>query len=351
MLMTVKLNQFTDPNPDSIGNNAYEFLDFLGGPSVIYLTGKDTSRCRALVTLLHGNEPSGTIALFRWIKSERQPAVNIVCIVASVAAASTEPMFSTRVIEPNRDLNRCFKPPFDDRQGKLAEAILEKLKQHQPEAVIDMHNTSGSGPAFGVVTHMDRQHDALTSLFTQRLLVTHLKLGALMEISEPLFPTVTIECGGRLDEEAHNIAWEGLEKYFTQQDVLCSGDTDWGIELLHNPVRLELKPDCSLTYADELSQDHDLTLITSIEHNNSGITPKDHMLGWVMPDYPNASELFSCRNSQEACVVNELIYIKDHQLLARQDLKLFMVTTNPAIAKMDCLFYAVRSDGSEIVPL
>ena len=55
---------------------------------------------------------------------------------------------------------------------------------HHPEAVIDLHNTSGSGPSFGVCTHMDRQHDALVSLFTQRLIVSNLGLGALMEISE-----------------------------------------------------------------------------------------------------------------------------------------------------------------------
>jgi hypothetical protein len=150
-----------------------------------------------------------------------------------------------------RDLNRCFKPPFDDAQGVLAEEILEILRLHVPEAVVDMHNTSGSGPAFGVCTFMDRQHEALVSLFTQRLIISSLGLGALMEISEDASPTVTVEVGGRLDDEAHELAYEGLCRYFQARTVLAhEDDTDWGLDLLRNPIRLELLEHVTLTYAD-----------------------------------------------------------------------------------------------------
>jgi hypothetical protein len=63
---------------------------------------------------------------------------------------------------------------------RLAEEILEILYMHQPEAVVDLHNKSGSGPSFGVCTFMDRRHDALVSLFTRRMIVSNLRLGALM---------------------------------------------------------------------------------------------------------------------------------------------------------------------------
>lgn len=348
--MTFTLNSFTDPGPDMIGKNVYEFMEFLGGPSKILLTGEDTDRTRAFITLLHGNEPSGIISLFRWLKSGKRPVVNIICIIASVEAANTQPQFSYRVIENKRDLNRCFRSPFNDQQGKLAQCILTTLEQNQPEAAIDMHNTSGSGPAFAVATYMDQKHEALTSLFSLRLVVTSLRLGALMEISEHLCPTVTIECGGRLDEESHEIAWEGLCSYFTSINVLEQGPVNLGLELLHNPVRLELNPDCQICYSEQVSSKHDLTLPPDIEHLNAGITKKDTLLGWVSTDgSSNLSTIFSSKNSLDECVLNELVYIEDGKLLTRQDLKLFMITTNSVIAKMDCLFYAVKSDGSEIV--
>jgi succinylglutamate desuccinylase/aspartoacylase family protein len=348
--MTEILKHFIDPNAAQIGDSVHTFMDFLQGPAAILLTGEDRSRTRAFVTLLHGNEPSGLLALFRWLKSGRRPAINTLCVIASVKAASAPPVFSQRMLESERDLNRCFTPPYDDAQGLLAQSILEVLHLHKPEAVIDMHNTSGSGPAFAVATHMDQQHDALTSLFTERLVITSLKLGALMEISEHLSPTVTIECGGRQDEEAHAIAWDGLQRYFSRHQVLASEPADWGLELLHNPVRLELSLGYTLCYAEQYSAKYDLSLPPSIEHLNSGITKKDTLLGWVdASETPSMTELFSCKNSREACVLKQLLYISDGKLLTCQDLKLFMITTNPLIAQSDCLFYAVKSDGSEIV--
>ena len=199
----MEFKRYIDPDPSVIGDNIDEFLDYLASPTIIQLTGSDNSRRRAFVTLLHGNEPSGLYALYRWLKSGLRPAVNILCIIPSVKAAKLLPLFSNRVVPGNRDLNRCFKPPYFDEPGRLAQAILVALQQYNPEAVIDMHNTSGSGPAFAVAPHNIEQNEPLTSFFCQRLIITHLRLGSLMEISEHQCPTVTIECGGRLDNESH----------------------------------------------------------------------------------------------------------------------------------------------------
>ena len=334
-----------DPLATDAGNNVEELLRELGGPTCFFLTGEDSSRTRALVTLLHGNEPSGAMALFRWLKSGRRPAVNVVCVLASVAAALEPPLFSHRMLPRARDLNRCFRPPFDDAQGVLAEEILEILRMHHPEAVVDMHNTSGSGPSFGVCTHMDRQHDALVSLFTQRLIISHLGLGALMEISEHSYPTVTVEVGGRLDEEAHELAWEGLCRYFESDRVLDEGDTDWGLELLQDPIRLELNEHVTLTYAEEPRDNYDITLRTDIEHHNFGGVTEDTLLGWTGGEERN---LFSAQDAGGRCAVTRLVRIEDGRLYPAQPLKLFMITNNAAIAESDCLFYAVSDDGKPI---
>lgn len=335
-----------NPLSTHIGHNVEEFLQELGGPACIFLDGDDTSRTRAFVTLLHGNEPSGAIALFQWLKSGRRPAVNAVCIVASVTAALTSPVFSHRMLPEDRDLNRCFRPPFDDAQGALAEEILEILRLHHPEAVVDMHNTSGSGPAFGVCTHMDRQHDALVSLFTQRLIISNLGLGALMEISEHSYPTVTVEVGGRLDDEAHVLAAEGLERYFLAPTVLAQRETDWGLELLRDPIRLELNEGVGLTYAERPSGAHAVTLRPDIEHLNFGVVPRDTALGWATGDI---RRLFSALDAGGRCAVSKLVRIENEELYPAMDLKLFMITNNAAIASTDCLFYAVAADGSTIL--
>lgn len=334
-----------NPLASDIGANVEEFLCLLGGPACFFLEGEDNTRTRALVTLLHGNEPSGVMAVLQWLKSGQRPAVNVVCIVASVAAALEPPVFSHRMLPRARDLNRCFRPPFDDAQGALAEEILEILHMHHPEAVIDLHNTSGSGPSFGVCTHMDRHHDALVSLFTQRLIVSNLGLGALMDISEHRYPTVTVEVGGRLDDDAHALAYEGVCRYFKAQTVLAQDDTDWGLELLRDPIRLELCDHVTLTYAEQPCASYDITLRADIEHLNFGSVSPDTLLGWASGPERN---LFTALDVGGRCAVTRLVCIKNGELYPAQPLRLFMITNNAAIAESDCLFYAVADDGSAI---
>jgi hypothetical protein len=334
-----------NPLATDIGDNVEEFLRALGSPVCFFLEGEDSSRTRALVTLSHGNEPSGAMALFRWLKSGQRPAVNVICILPSVGAALEPPLFSHRMLPRARDLNRCFRPPFEDAQGVLAEEILEILHMHHPEAVVDMHNTSGSGPSFGVCTHMDRHHDALVSLFTQRLIVSNLRLGALMDISEHSYPTVTVEVGGRLDDEAHELAYEGLSRYFLAPDVLANQHTDWELELLLDPIRLELCDNVSLTYAEEPCADYDVTLRVDIEHHNFGTVSSDTLLGWAQgPE----RKLFIAQDMNGRCAVSRLVRIEDGKLYPAQPMKLFMITNNAAIAETDCLFYAVTDEGSSI---
>ena len=340
-----QIQYLKNPRADEIADSSGEFLQQLGHATCIVLDGEDTSRSRALVTLLHGNEPSGTKALFRWLKSEQKPAVTTICIVASVQAALVEPVFEYRVLPGMRDLNRCFRAPFDDSQGMLAKEILDLLQEYNPEAVVDMHNTSGSGPGFGVAIYADAKHKALISIFTNRLVTNDLRLGALMEISEYLFPTVTIECGGRLDDDADELAWLGFQHFLTLTDIFTAQDLEEDIEVLRNPVRLELADDCNLEYADAPGSDHDLILKTDIERYNFGLVKKGTQLGWVGE---KGLSIFSARNLDSECVLDDLITIKDKCLCTSQNLKLFMITNNPVIAKMDCLFYAVKDNGNDI---
>jgi hypothetical protein len=56
----VKRFQFLrDPKAAIAGDNPEEFLRNLGGPACLLFSRRDKTRTRALVTLLHGNEPSG----------------------------------------------------------------------------------------------------------------------------------------------------------------------------------------------------------------------------------------------------------------------------------------------------
>ena len=60
------------------------WLESLGGATAWLVPGRDRSRTRVVTTLLHGNEPSGFVALHDWLRSGPQPAVDSLLIVGNV---------------------------------------------------------------------------------------------------------------------------------------------------------------------------------------------------------------------------------------------------------------------------
>ena len=333
------IRMIVDPEPAIVGASTLEFLTNLGGPSCLFFNGRDQSRTRVMVTLLHGNEPSGAQAVRQWVLSQASPAVNLACFLVSVEAALLEPVFCHRMPPGQRDLNRCFMPPHDDAQGRLARDVWQCIERLSPEAVIDVHNTSGSSPAFAVTTQRDQRHEALASLFTHRLVVSSIRLGTLMEQSSDACPVVTIEAGGREDQAAHELAAEGLFRFAALESLSQSVvGADIELEMFEDSVRLELLPEVSLTYAEGADVGHTLTLRADMEHFNFGEIDGDTLLGWTQHE---PDTLFRAVDKHGANVVNSMVRVADGCLYAATRQRLFMVTTSAAAAKSDCLFYSV----------
>ncbi len=335
-----------NPDSDQLGQQAEDFLQKLQRPTLIHIPGLDRSRKRAICTLLHGNEPSGTRALHRWLLTrDRLPAVDILCFFGAVETALEAPGFHYRQLPGQPDLNRCFKPPFDTRQGRLAQSILELLQAMQPESLIDIHNTSGKGPAFAVTMTVDTAHKALTSLFTNRLLVTKLRLGALFEYSERNVPTITVECGGANDSSSDEMAFAGLSRYVNEPQILEYSAKDSPLEILHEPVRLELDTGGRVSYQERPDITADITLMPDIErHNFSAVQPTEQ-LGWVHPDRWQYLKMITPEGKN---IIDQMFTLEQNRLYPAQPLKLFMITSNPIIAQSDCLFYAVADNHSHL---
>ncbi len=344
-------HHWRDPDPNSLGDSAVEFLHRLPGPTCIHLTGKDGGRCRALATLLHGNEPSGLFALFEALRSGLRPAVDMLCLVPSVAAAKRAPGFAYRMLPGNKDINRCFTPPPSDSEtpqsagtrircasevDDLASEMRALLEAARPECVVDIHNTSGSSPSFGISTIMEPRHEALISLFTKRMIVTDLRLGSLMERCHDDMPIVTIECGGAEDRESTPLALEGLARYFTFDNVLDADPADMSLEFFHHPMRLELNDGKDIAYAERSLLADGVTLLPSVENYNFGHVDADTLLGFVPGPL---DEHLRVQNGSGGAPAGDYFRVSGGRLYPKRKLKLFMVTTNPEIARKDCMFY------------
>ena len=332
-----RLVVWDDPTPERVGSSAVELLRNLGGPGAIFVRGEDSSRARAIVTLLHGNEPSGVRAMHAWLRRRRVPRVDCVWIVGAVEAALEPPGFAHRHLPGRPDLNRCFRPPYDGVDGEIARAILDLLDRVGPEAVLDLHNNTGHNPPYGIATRVDAATRGLCSWFAERLVGSDLDLGALVEVSVRDAPSVTIECGLAGDFEADRVALRGVEAFLASPSIV-PGDPP-AVAVYDQPIRIGIRPGVALAIAAAPRPGVGLTLAWNVDRHNWRQVGPGTTIGWVSGDAGWPVEAFSPSGTE---VSRELLEIVDGVLRTRRSLIPIMITTDARIAASDCLFYVVR---------
>ncbi len=334
-----EINILKDPDLFTLRSDYNQFLLSISGPTIIDISGQDQSRTRVFTTLIHGNEPSGLIGLHRWmtsLKGNSRPVTNLRFIICSPESASHAPIFSHRFLEDGMDLNRCFGTELDYGFFERANLIAKAIKEVNPEVVIDLHNTSGFGPAFAVSTNKTELALSLTSLFCSSLILSDIRLGALME-QDFGCEIITIECGAGSDPQAHEIAYFGIEQ-LTQIDDISSCHFNRNVDVFLQPLRLQIKPGIELHFNDVDEGLSGLTLVNNVEQFNFGIFRKEQMLGWV--DSYGLSNL-QIIDQYGDDVISEYFELRDNLLISKMDLNIFMATHVKNIAKSDCLLYLI----------
>lgn len=179
--------------------------------------------------------------------------------------------------------------------------------------------------------------------FTPRLIITNLRLGALMEASTDAQPVVTIECGGARDAAADQVAWHGLLQFAERECVFTHDIPDQAIEIMRAPVRLELMAGASLAYADAVDTSVDITLPNHVESLNAALVPKGTLLGWASNDVYHLLQLKDEHGNHHHALHAYIVQDGD-AWRAACDMRIFMATPVTAIARSDCLFYMIRKD-------
>jgi hypothetical protein len=315
------------------------FLADLGGPSLLCMAGRDRRRTRAVVTLLHGNEPSGVRALHTWLRGDEMPAVDVICFLGAIDAALTPPGFAHRMLPGHRDLNRCFRPPWEGPEGAVAGEALRLLRESGCEAMVDLHNNTGHNPAYAVGTHLDAAALNLTALFAERYVCTSLRLGSVIEATAEDFPSVTIECGRAGDPAADAAALAGLRRYLQADTIEMRRVWAARIAVFDEPVRVTVRHGVRLAAGTRPVPGADLTLAEEIDRYNFEPVMPGALLGWLGAGGRWPVE---ARGADGQDVSADLFEVRGPRLLTRRGMVPIMMTTDPAVAAADCLFYVVQ---------
>ncbi|AFV00285.1 hypothetical protein [Simiduia agarivorans] len=314
--------------------DAGQFLHSLGGAVAIEHRVDDTLPWCVVSVLVHGNEPSGFFACHQLLKAGFKPAWNTAWVISSVRAARTAPEFTHRHLPGEYDLNRRFGVhPIDDPVTALAFDMTDYIRERQPRWVLDIHNTSGRGPAFGVAVANSQAIASLLAPFTDRLIVTHLVVGSLMEQNFNC-PVVTLECGGSADPAAHSCAVLGLRQLLASPALSASPSQ---LTLYQHPVRVQLRAGLSLAYGDSACPGAVLTLRSDLEQLNCVTAHPGTCFGWLQSPLADA---LSAVNDQRQDVIEQLFEVDKGVLQNRVPMQVFMATPRADIALSDCLFYA-----------
>jgi hypothetical protein len=262
--------------------------------------------------------------------------VDIVCFVGAVAAARADPPFGHRMLPGRRDLNRCFRPPWNDEDAAVAREALAYLEAARPEAVVDLHNNTGHNPAYAISAHPGPSHLALASVFVTRFIDSALRIGSLMEAFPPETPAVTIECGRAGTAAADAFACERLARLAAMDHLPTAAPR---MHVFVDPMRVTLRPGSSVAFAAGAQAGSDLTMDSEVDrHNFTLLAPGAH-IGWIARGAPLPVEVCDVRGRD---VTRTFFEARDGALVTVQPIIPIMMTTNPVVAAADCLFYVVR---------
>ena len=354
-LLSKDITFLNDSHRNNIPDKPLEFLKSLKGLTVYDIEGVNTKKIRIITTLIHGNEPSGLIACHLWLRSKERPATNVRIIFCNPEAAKIKPYFTNRYLSQNDDLNRFFSIAshlsLEDARAQLqsspviyrAKQILQLIsgKQNDPvthaighiEAILDLHNTSGSSPAFAVSVNSDIEHKQLAEFFTNNMIKTTLPVGAIME--QPFkVPIVTIECGGADQNKSHQVATIGLQNFFDTVSLFKRKSSK--VKVRNKPLRIKLINDASVGFSNHPLQTNDVTLRADIENLNNGETPAGEFIGW---NIDNSDLLFSAIDADDNDQINHLFEVRGECIYTRVEMQFYMATNLAEIATKDCLFY------------
>jgi hypothetical protein len=328
--------RFFEGAPAPLASTAPGLLKQLGGPAALRIAGRDRSRSRVVTTLLHGNEPSGVRALHAWLREGIVPAVDALLLIGNVEAATAPPGFAHRMLPGHRDLNRCFLGPFEGVDGRLARALLDAIRSARPEAVVDIHNNTGHNPPYGVGVEPRKQVLALTAMFGDRFVESDLQIGALIEAIRDL-PSVTAEVGRSGDPRADAQALAGIRSFLTRDPLFPPGPAP-SLRHLVEPMRATLRPGARVAVSDHPEEGRELTVSSDLDRHNFETLAAGTAIGWVK----NSVCPLELRDGAGRDRASDYFRVEGPRLITRRAFVPIMITTDPAIAESDCLFYVAR---------
>ena len=326
--MTVSLHH-RHPDPGLWEVPAEALAMELDGPTLIHIPGAKRPELFVSV-LLHGDENSGWDGV-RTLLAELGPTLPraMTLLIGNVTAAAR----GVRHLPNEMDYNRIWKPgPSAEQQ--LAQQILSRVRERGCFACIDIHNNSGRNPHYCVLTDDAPTTLGLARLFSPRAVFSRAPDTVSTLALSAIAPALTLECGQASDPFSAARARDYLEVLLALDalPVAHAGE----LELYRSDVRVLIDERADFGFDDSVA----LQLRPELEAQNFCLLPAGTLMATLHGEPAHhLHQPLRAINGATHDLTPRYFVAQGLEIRLREAVVPAMYTTNPDIARQDCLCY------------
>ena len=312
-----------------------EINALLTKPTLIHLSGK-LSAPLFISVLLHGNEPTGFLALQRVLGkyAQRELPRSLSLFFGNIKAAA----LNVRRLDFQPDYNRIWPGTDmpDTSETAMAAAIFTIMKERNVFASIDIHNNTGLNPHYACVNRLDNDFLQLAALFGRLVVYFKRPKGVQSAAFAELCPSVTLECGRPGQQHGVDHAFEFLNSCLhlsaLPKQPVHTGD----IDLFHTVAQVKVGDDVSFSFK---KTDCDLLLNEDIERMNFTEIAPGTILGKT--NKHNRLPIFA-QDEQGNNVTAQFFDLNSGNLQLIRPTMPSMLTLDERVIRQDCLCYLME---------
>jgi hypothetical protein len=274
------------------GSDDEVLVGLAGKPALIRIPAASTAlgpRARLVSCLLHGNEPSGFVAMVDVLRRGERFPFDLWVLIGNVRAATEDGLYAHRYLDDQEDFNRIWDvPSATTDMRRCAAAILEELRSADLEAAIDLHNNSSRNPYYSIVPQLSPEGLLLASLCADSMLLWRLHLHTLMEALTTVCPAVSVECGALHLSDGNSFASGVVHRFLTAADfaVPAVGDRPRPRRMVEILQRVTVRPDVEFSFGAAVDG-ADFVVVPELDRYNFEVLPALH-IGKIACTEPNA---------------------------------------------------------------
>jgi succinylglutamate desuccinylase len=328
------LEQFTDLPAGLLDIPVEQLHELIPQPALFHVPGRRSDTLFVSV-LLHGNEPTGFLALQRLLQKYHQQTLPR---ALSIFFGNTQAArLNQRRLDGQADFNRIWPGTAlaASPERRWAEQIVVAMRQRELFASIDVHNNTGLNPHYACVNKLDNGFLQLGVLFG-RLLVhfTHPK-GTQSAAFAEYCPAVTLECGRPSQEYGTEHAFEFIDSCLHLTEIPPHPVAKQDIDIYHTVAQVTIADNTTFSFSD---QSADLYLTPELERMNF----TDVSTGTALGKTNHARLPVLAKNEHGDDVTSRFFSNDAGQLVITRPAMPSMLTLDERVIRQDCLCYLME---------